>query len=96
MNFARSEHETSINFNDEDDFASIYTCRKGWWSQLERRGLKPYRVQEYDGEIFAKWYHVPKTWVIACPRPPRKSNMTDEQKAAATARLAAASRRACN
>ena len=88
MSFSRAEHETSILFDDESSEATIYTCRKGWWVRLERWGLKPYRTQEFDGQKFARWYHVPKSW-ITCPRPPKKVPMTDEQRAAAAERLAA-------
>jgi hypothetical protein len=82
------ERETTINWNRQDDYATIDTRDGTVINRLERMGLKPIKVREgiNTGELLGKLYHVPVKWV-RLPRIPTKRNFTDEQKAAASERM---------
>lgn len=82
------ERETTINWNRQDDYATIDTRDGTVINRLERMGLTPVKVREsvQTGELLGKLYHVPKNWV-KLPKMPKKMNFTDEQKAAASQRM---------
>ena len=89
MNLSRVEQETIINFNEEEQTASVYTHRKSLQKKLT--ALTESRPTEckltrtsHDG--LAMEFEVPKRWIKVSP--PRASNMTEEQKQIASERLA--------
>ena len=69
MSEAQLECETIINFNEEEAVASIYTSSKRVAALLERRGLKPVRVDKSrnNGEPDGWWFEVPKWQVLIKP-----------------------------
>ena len=80
------ERETIINFNEDESTAYIYTHNKAWISYLEKKlGLKPTAKGSHGGRD----YELPKKWIYK-PHKPKTMKMTDEQKQAATKRLAKA------
>jgi hypothetical protein len=83
------ERETTINWNEEQDYATIDTRSLSVMRRLEKLGIEPVKVRESinSGAILGKLYHVPKKWV-RLPRPPTKRKLTDEQKKAAGERFA--------
>ena len=74
------ERETIINYNQEEDTASVYTHSTALINRLEKLTDKGCVKIKY-GEGFAE-YEVPKKWVKI--RPPRE--MSEEQRAAASER----------
>lgn len=66
---SRYEQETIINFNEEDAISSIYTSSRRVVAMLERRGLKPVRVEKFkgDGEPSGWWFEVPKSAILIKP-----------------------------
>jgi hypothetical protein len=77
------ERETTINWNRQDDYATIDTRDGTVINRLERMGLKPIKVRESinTGELMGKLYHVPVKWV-RLPRIPVKRNFTEAQRKA--------------
>ena len=89
MNLTPEEKETIINFNEGEDYVSVYTFKKSWQKQMIKL------AEEYPDECRVVFrprtdgsmeFYCPKSWV-KCPKPPRKCNLTDEQKAALAERL---------
>lgn len=79
------ERETIINYNNEEDAAHIYTWNKTLIKKLsallsERQDI----TCKYSDEECATFI-VPKTWVKVSP--PRKVNLSEEQKAEAAERM---------
>ena len=76
------ERETTINWNEQDNYATIDT-RSGRviYFLEDKLGIKPVKVRESinTGELLGKLYHVPVKWV-KLPRPPTKKNLSDEQR----------------
>lgn len=60
---AASERETVINFNDEDDNATIYTANKRVADMLIGRGLEPVKVDIYRKQPVGWSFAVPK-WAV--------------------------------
>lgn len=80
------EQETTINIMGADTVASIWTNQRRMINKLEKlraehEEIKLIRVDDWEGYE----YEVPVKWIKISP--PRKVNMTDEQKAAAAERL---------
>ena len=85
MNIPKEERETIITYNEAEPVASVYTMNGALIRKLEglteSRPDEARRVKNHpDG---AQEYEVPKKWVRV--QPPRV--LTDEQKAAMTARF---------
>lgn len=85
MNIPKEERETIITYNEAEPVASVYTMNGALIRKLESltesRPGEARRVKTYpDG---AQEYEVPKKWIRV--QPPRV--LTDEQKAAMTARF---------
>lgn len=85
MRFSKVERETIINFNEEEDTASIYTCNKRWMRQLERYGFKITHEYADKGGIHAKEFEVPKE-LIRIPRPPTGKELAQRRTQAETLR----------
>ena len=85
MNIPKEERETIITYNEAEPVASVYTMNGALIRKLESltesRPGEARRVKNHpDG---AQEYEVPKKWIRV--QPPRV--LTDEQKAAMTARF---------
>lgn len=81
--------ETSIDSLSCDSYATLYTCEQKWMQKIKQLH------QEYPNEVTiitdSSEYmnvHIPKSWVKI--KPPRKMNLSEEQRQAAAARLAEA------
>lgn len=87
-NLTNYERETVINYNNEEDTATVYTYHRSLQSKLNKLvGVNPdISILRQDEE--STTYVVPKRWIKVSP--PRQVNYTDEQKAAMAERLAAA------
>lgn len=82
--------ETSIDILSSDDHATFCSSETKWINKiLKLKEVNPDKVdirylpEDNDGMIVA---HIPKNWIKVSP--PRKREMTDEQKAALAERLA--------
>ena len=78
----RLETETIINFNDEDDFAEIYSCQAKIWTRMKRMGIEPVEVKKgYNGKVIYKTFQVPVKWVVI--RKPKRigKNQRDPDRA---------------
>ena len=54
------EKETIINFNQDEDFASIYTCDEAWIRMLEKLSKKDARITETKRDEYSRTYNIPK------------------------------------
>lgn len=85
MNIPKEERETIITYNEAEPVASVYTMNGALIRKLEglteSRPDEARRVKNHpDG---AQEYEVPKKWIRVQP----SRVLTDEQKAAMTARF---------
>lgn len=80
------ERETNILFNESDSTATVFTYNRKLQNDLnELVGKNPDIIVASSDEEYIK-YIIPKSWVRI--KPPRKRDMTEEQRAAAAERLA--------
>lgn len=85
---SKYERETIINYNYEDEHASVYTYDRALQNKLNKLlGANEEIKLARQGDDWCEYY-VPKNWIKVSP--PRQVNYTDEQKAAMAERLAAA------
>jgi len=62
--FSRAyEKETHINWNDEEDFVTVFTCHRRIMTKLERLGAKVIREIKEGKRVTAKEYTIPKNQV---------------------------------
>ena len=54
------EKETIINFNQDEDFASVYTCDEAWIRAMDRLAKKDARVSLDKEDEYSKTYLIPK------------------------------------
>lgn len=87
-NLTKYERETIINYNYEDDCASVYTYDRALQNKLNKllNTNSDIKVIRY-GDDWCEYY-VPKNYIKVSP--PRQVNYTDEQRAAMAERLSAA------
>jgi hypothetical protein len=78
----REERETIINFNEQDEKATIWTASEPIYRRLIRLGYEPVEDNERSAT-----FELPKKH-IRLPRPPRK--LRDSHKAKIFARLRSA------
>src|SRR3990172_6009947 len=82
------ERETTINFNDEEDFAEISTFQMRWLTRLRKhKEAKFIKDIEMGSRVIGKIYHIPKTCITLkmSKRPARE--MTAEQRQASSDRF---------
>ena len=86
-NLSNYERETIINYNNEDNTATVYTHHKALINKLNKLigGNNHITIARQDEDSVT--YIVPKKWIKVSP--PRQTNYTDEQRAEMAARLAA-------
>jgi predicted metal-dependent hydrolase len=54
------EKETIIRFNQDEDFAEVYTCDEAWIRTLEKLSKKDARIIETKRDEYSRTYNVPK------------------------------------
>ena len=81
--------ETCIEYIDANKYATFCSSERKWINKIHKlKEQYPEQVQivaseeDNDGTILA---HVPKTWMKVSP--PKKMNLTEEQKAARAERM---------
>lgn len=81
--------ETCIDYITTDDYATFCSNEKRWINKINKLSAKypsevqiNYTPEQNQGMICAQ---VPKSWLKVSP--PRKINLTEEQRAAAAERL---------
>ena len=80
------EKETSIWYSEENDICNIYTYNKAWIKRLNKLSSEHpgqcyiKRIISECGDARSVEFVIPKKWVSI--RPPRKLNLTDEQRQA--------------
>ena len=57
------ERETHINWNDEEDFVTVFTCHRRIMTKLERLGAKVFGEIKEGKRVIAKEYTIPKNQV---------------------------------
>ena len=89
---SRYEQEVIINFNAEEDTATLYTANPQWIRKLDRlveqnpEQFGMYRQEKMDGRAVSKTYRFPKRFITVRSKD-KKSGMTEEQKKEAAERL---------
>ncbi|MGH7239569.1 MAG: hypothetical protein ACREHG_05830 [Candidatus Saccharimonadales bacterium] len=86
MKLTKPERTTTVNFDEDSDFAIITTYSKPWLTSL-KKNPEAEMVREYPGG--GAEYKIPKK-LIGKPRMPRTSGgrvWTEEQKQAAADRM---------
>lgn len=61
------EAETIINFNEAEEQAELYTASRRVAELLEKRGLKPYKVERMDGRATGWFFSLPKHAILVKP-----------------------------
>lgn len=82
-----SEIETTINYLQEDKTMTVFTAQRKWLNKLTKYADDPNSGVKiiYENDDGSKIFEVPINWLKISP--PRKSNMTEEQKLKAAERL---------
>ncbi len=50
--------ETSVNFNELEDMATINTASSKVWAIMAKLGIEPYKQTDDN-----RWYYIPKAWI---------------------------------
>lgn len=79
------ERETIINYNQEEDTATVYTWSKPLIRKLTELLDVRDDIQRKNGDDECATFIVPKTWIKVSP--PRTVNLTEEQKAERAERM---------
>lgn len=78
--------ETAVEYISQDNHATFFSSEAKWIRKIKSyQSQYPNEIQithESDDSILA---HIPKTWLKISP--PRKVNLTDEQRSAAAERM---------
>lgn len=94
----RYEQEVVINFNAEEDTATLYTANPVWIRKMDKitennpEQFKMYRQEKIDGKVISKSYKFPKKFVSIRTKD-RVPVYTEEQRAASAQRIKAANRK---
>ena len=79
--------ETAFDYLSCDAHATFYTSEAKWMRKIKKlQAEHPDEVQIVNETESDMLIHIPKTWMRISP--PKKMNLTDEQRAAAAQRLA--------
>ena len=80
MILSRTEKETIILYNENDDIASIYTCSRSLMNRLDKLCDEfPAEYQLNVSDDLSKSYHCPKS-LISIRKPSKRKPMTEEQR----------------
>ncbi len=99
MGITRYEQEVTINFNAEEDTATVYAANPSWIRKLDK--LVAANPEEFrqtgqellDGQIISKRYEFPKKLLTVRSRT-IKRELTEEQRQQAAERLKESRKRA--
>lgn len=92
MSFTKYERETSVNFNDDETDARVYTANRALIRRLTANaGATLVESGEHEGSPWAV-FTMPKR-LVSFRQPSAKRQMTPEQREAARERLRAARQR---
>ena len=82
-----SEIETTITYLQEDKTMTVFTAQRKWLNKLTKYANEPNSSVKitHENADGSKIFEVPVNWLKISP--PRKSNMTEEQKLKAAERL---------
>ena len=81
MSLTAYERETIVNYNDGEDFATIYTASKFTMAKCEKLGYKIIEKCTKGGEVVAVTFKCPKN-LISFRKKREKKVLTEEQKKA--------------
>jgi len=84
------ERETHIQWNDEEDFVTVFTCHKKIMGKMERLGAKVIDKVVEKGIVRHMEYQVPKNKINIGLNPKRV--MSSEQKAKLQERMSTMTR----
>lgn len=59
-NYTKQEKESIINFNQEDETASFYTCDEGWMRKLDKLAKEDPRITVEKRDEHSGTYIIPK------------------------------------
>lgn len=85
MSLSKCEQEVVINFNAEDNTATLYSSNPVWIRKMDKlveqnpEQFKMCRQETVKGKIVSKFYELPKEFVNIRSKK-RSCNLTDEQK----------------
>ena len=89
---SRYEQEVIINFNAEEDTATLYTANPAWIRKLDRlveqnpEQFEMYRQEKMDGRVISKAYRFSKRFITVRSKD-TKRELTDEQRAELAQRM---------
>lgn len=61
------EAETIINFNEQEAQAELYTASRRVAELLEKRGIKPFKVEKINGKTTGWFFSLPKHSILVKP-----------------------------
>lgn len=85
ISLSKCEQEVVINFNAEDNTATLYSSNPVWIRKMDKlveqnpEQFKMYRQETVKGKVVSKFYELPKEFVTIRSKK-RSCNLTDEQK----------------
>lgn len=88
----RYEQEVVVNFNAEENEASLYSANPAWIRKMDKlveeypETFRMYRQEKLYGKVISKSYKFPKD-LITIRSKKREYNLTDEQKKERAERL---------
>lgn len=89
---SRYEQEVVINFNAEDDEATLYSANPVWIRKMDKLveqnpdQFKMYRQEKLRGEVVSKAYKFPKEFITIRSKK-RSGSLNAEQRKAASERM---------
>lgn len=83
MSLSRLERETIINFNEEEETASLYTASEVVYRRMLKRGFVPVDKYTMDGRECGWTFEIPRKSIVL-PRLPRQ--MSQEKRLSLSAR----------
>ena len=92
MSLRKCEQEVVINFNAEDNTATIYSSNPVWIRKMDKlveqnpEQFKMCRQETVKGKVVSKFYELPKEFVSIRSKK-RTCNLTEEQRAEMSERM---------
>ena len=89
---SKYEQEVIINFNAEDDTATLYSANPSWMRKMDKLveknpdQFKMYQQEKLHGKVVSKAYRFPKSFVSIRSKT-RESTLTEEQRLEAAERM---------
>lgn len=92
MGLSKYEQEVILNFNAEDNTATLYSSNPVWIRKMDKlveqnpEQFKMYRQEKLQGKVVSKAYEFPKEF-ISIRSKKRTCNFTEEQRAEMSERM---------